>query len=80
MSRTIQGLIQGKTIALEAEPGLADGQRVEVTIRPLIDPDERKRRLAALAGSLAYLPEEEWESLDAIVHERQQWSHRERPG
>jgi hypothetical protein len=80
MSKTIQGIIQGKSIALEAEPGMADGQRVEVMVRPVLDPDERKRRLAALSGSLAHLPDQEWESLDAIVRERQEWPHRELPG
>jgi uncharacterized protein (DUF433 family) len=32
---TIQGVIHGKTIELEAEPGLPDGQPVSVEIRPI---------------------------------------------
>ncbi len=30
-------VIQGKSIVLEADPGLPDGQRVEVAIRPVFD-------------------------------------------
>ena len=80
MSKTIQGVIQGKTIALETGLGLVDGQRVEVTVRPVVDAEMQRRRLAALAGSLAHLPDEEWGALDAIVLERTQWPHRELPG
>ena len=80
MSKTIPGVIQGKTIALEAGLGLDDGQRVEITVRPVVDPEMRRRRLAALAGSLAHLPDEDWGTLDAIVRERSQWPHRELPG
>lgn len=31
----IQGVIHGKIIELEREPGLPDGQQVEVTVMPL---------------------------------------------
>ena len=33
--RTMQGVIHGKTIELEKEPGLPDGQAVSVDIRPV---------------------------------------------
>lgn len=80
MSKTTPGVIHGKTIVLDAEPGLADGQRVDVTVRPTIDPEERRRRLDALAGALADRPDSDWEVLDALVAERSQWPHRELPG
>jgi hypothetical protein len=34
----IQGVIHGKTIELENEPGLPEGQRVAVEIRPVGEP------------------------------------------
>lgn len=80
MPKIIRGIIRGKTINLEAEPGLADGQHVDVTVRLAIDLDERRQRLAALAGSLADRPDDDWEALDAIVREREQWPHREPSG
>jgi hypothetical protein len=35
---TIPGVIHGKTIELEREPGLPDGQRIAVELRPLDNP------------------------------------------
>lgn len=35
---TIRGVIHGKTIDLEREPGLPEGQRVAVDLRPLDEP------------------------------------------
>src|SRR5271155_961163 len=35
---TIHGVIHGKTIELEREPGLPDGQRITVEVRPLDEP------------------------------------------
>ena len=34
----LQGVIHGKTIELEQEPGLPEGQRVTVEVRPLDEP------------------------------------------
>lgn len=35
---TINGVIHGKTIELETEPGLPEGQRIAVELRPLNEP------------------------------------------
>jgi len=35
---TIYGVIHGKTIELEREPGLPEGQRIAVDVRPLDEP------------------------------------------
>jgi hypothetical protein len=72
-------VIRGQTIVLEAETGLPDGQRVEVVIRPIVEPDDLMERLAALGGSLADLPAEEWGALDEIVRDRAQGSERDDP-
>jgi hypothetical protein len=47
---TLKGVIRGKTIELEQEPGLPDGQSVAVTVQPLqekrLPPGEGIRRWA----------------------------------
>src|SRR5215210_8762781 len=35
----LKGIVRGKTIELESEPGLPDGQEVTVTVKPVIVPD-----------------------------------------
>ncbi len=73
MPEVVQGVIHGKTIELQADPGIADGATVEVTIRPT-SLDNSEARLAAFrrtAGALAWLPREDWDALDSIVNERQ---------
>ncbi len=78
MPEVIQGVIHGKTIELLADPGIMDGVPVEVTIRPMPvpDPDERAAAILRTAGSLAHLPQEDWDALNSIVHERQGAGHR----
>ena len=73
MPEVVQGDIHGKTIELQADPGIADGVSVEVTIRPMPvrDPDARVAAIRRTAGSLAHLPQEDWDALDSIVRERQ---------
>ena len=73
MPDVVQGVIHGKTIELQTDPGIADGLTVEVTIRPMPRPD-LDARVAAIrrtAGAIAHLPPEDWEALDSIVRERQ---------
>jgi hypothetical protein len=70
----IQGVIHGKTIELDQEPGLPDGQQVEVTVMPL-----RK-------GQSARLPPGEglrrafgaWSDDTAGVDEFLEWNRRQR--
>ncbi len=72
MPEVVQGVIHGKTSELQADPGLADGATVEVTIRPVAERDHDAMVVAILrtAGALAHLPQEDWDALDAIVRER----------
>jgi len=48
MSNVIEGTIRGKTIELETDPGLADGQAVRVIVQPL--PTLEQQRAAQLDG------------------------------
>jgi len=57
MSGVVQGVIHGRTIELKADPGIADGVTVEVTIRPLSEPDARVAAILRTAGSMADNPE-----------------------
>lgn len=57
MSGVVQGVIHGRTIELRADPGIADGVTVEVTIRPLSEPDARVGAILRTAGSMADNPE-----------------------
>ncbi len=71
MSQTIAGVIHGRTIELEANPGFSDGQEIEVMLRPrrhVVEPaptGPEERRTAA--GMLAHLPPEVDAELDAII-------------
>ena len=40
-STVLKGVIQGKTIVLEREPGLPDGQEVTVTVHPVEEPGQK---------------------------------------
>jgi len=40
----VKGVIRGKTIELDREPGLPDGQVVSVVLRPALPPGEGLRR------------------------------------
>jgi len=44
--RSLRGIVRGKTIELENEPGLPDGQAVSVTVHPLLPPGEGIRQSA----------------------------------
>ena len=40
MSELIRGIIRGKTIHLEKDPGMSDGQEVEVVLRAASPPKD----------------------------------------
>ncbi len=42
MTRIIHGVVRGKTIALEEDLGLAEGETVEVTVRTVVPPTDRQ--------------------------------------
>jgi hypothetical protein len=77
MSEVVEGVIHGKTIELAIDPGLQDGQRVEIEIRRAGRPKAWGEGIKATAGALAHLAPEDFEDLDEIVRSRQQWPYRE---
>jgi|GraSoiStandDraft_35_1057300.scaffolds.fasta_scaffold1549290_1 hypothetical protein len=42
----LRGVVHGKTIQLDQEPGLPDGQQVAVALRPMLPPGEGIRQSA----------------------------------
>ncbi len=57
MSQLIHGVIHGKTIELQKNPGLADGQRVEVMVRPTTAHKKWGEGILRSAGGWADYPE-----------------------
>lgn len=53
MSRIIQGIVHGRTIELTEDPGVADGQRVEVIVKPAREAKPWGEGIRRSAGALA---------------------------
>jgi hypothetical protein len=65
MTRTIHGTIHGKTIELDEDPGVADGQEVEVQVKVIVKTG-RKPGEGFLRTEGALADDTEW---DAIMEE-----------
>jgi hypothetical protein len=68
----LKGVVRGKLIELDQEPGLPDGQHVTVTLQPVLPPGEGIRQSA---GAWADAGEE----LDAWLQEMQRSRQQDRP-
>jgi hypothetical protein len=76
--KTTHGRIHGRTIELDADLGLADGQEVEVRVQPLSQAERWGEGLRRCAGALAQeWSEEDDRILDAIQQERKLDTRRE---
>ena len=64
MTKTIHGIVHGKTIELDEELGVADGQEVEVSVRIVQAKGKWGEGILRSAGALAN--DDEW---DAIMKE-----------
>ena len=71
MSEVIHGVIHGKTIHLEEQPGMSDGQAVEVVLRPVSPQKPWGEGLKRCAGALANCPEMD-QAMELIQRERKQ--------
>jgi hypothetical protein len=69
----LRGVIHGKTIELSKDPGLQEGQEVEITLRPMTKAETLGAGLLRCAGALAgsWQPED-----DAILDEIQEGRNR----
>ena len=69
MTKTIYGKVHGRTIELDEDPGVAEGQRVEITIKSMPAKKPWGEGLRRCAGALA----DEWtEEDDRILEEIQE--------
>jgi len=80
MSRMIHGRVHGKTIVLEEDTGMPEGQEVEVTLKRVPAKEAWGEGLQRCAGALADEWTEEDDCILAEIHQsRQQDSRRELP-
>ena len=80
MNRTIQGVIHGKTIELMENPGLADGQSVQVVVRATESARPWGDGIRKSAGTLAGQWNAEDDTiLEEIYQDRKRDSRREIP-
>lgn len=77
MSGPVGGVIRGRTIELESDSGLDDGERIEVVIRRV--PQAPGKEVRSSAGALAHMPPDYFDDLDEIIRSRQDWPFREAP-
>ncbi len=80
MTKTIHGKVRGKTIELDEDLGVAEGQEVEITVRmvPAVETTRTGEGLLITEGALADDPY--WDDIMAEVHqERKNDSRRELP-
>jgi hypothetical protein len=77
MAETIQGVIHGKTIELSADPGIGDGQVVEVVVRVVERPEAWGEGIRRSAGAMAgHWTEEDDRILEELHRDRH---HDDRP-
>jgi len=67
----LKGVVHGKTIELDQEPGLPDGERVSVTVHRLLPPGEGIKRSAGAWSDCA-------EELDCWLEEMQRSRRQDR--
>jgi hypothetical protein len=81
MSQVLQGIVHGKTIELAEEPGVADGEQVEVSVKVVSPKGSWGEGLRRCAGALAReWTEEDDRILEDIRQERKHDSRGEIPG
>ena len=76
--KTILGVVHGKTVELETDPGLREGEPVTVVLCPRDDVLSRIEALRRIAEAPP-LDDAEYEGLDRIIAERETWAARETP-
>ena len=73
MTKTIHGIVHGKNIELDEEPGVAEGEEVEVTIRTISDPVVRTSGEGFRRTEGALADDTEWDAImDEIYQSRKQ--------
>ncbi len=80
MTKTAYGVVHGRTIELDKDLGVADGQKVEVTIKSIPAKQAWGEGLRRCAGALAQeWSEEDDRILEEIYRDRKRDTRREIP-
>lgn len=77
MSKIILGKIHGRTIELSEDPGLAEGQAVEVQVKVVSPAEKWGEGIRRTAGALANDPE--WDTVMAAIHRERKRERRPLP-
>jgi hypothetical protein len=81
MTRTLRGVIHGRTVELTEDLGVADGQQVEITIKTVASPKPWGEGLRRCAGAFAAdWTEEDDRIMEEIHQERKRETRREISG
>ncbi len=67
MTKTIHGKVHGRTIELDEDPGVAEGQEVEIQITPISKP-ARKTGEGFLRTEGALADDGEWDAIMEEIH------------
>ena len=76
MSRIIHGIVHGKTIALEEDLGLAEGQAVELTVRSVVRPSRRQPGEGFLRTEGALADDTEWNAIMEEIYQARKQDRR----
>ena len=74
MTRIIHGRIHGKTIELDEDPGVAEGQEVEVQVK-IVEP-ARKWGEGVLRTAGALADDTEWDAIMAEIYQARKQERR----
>ena len=81
MTRTLRGVIRGRTVELMEDLGVADGQQVEITIKTVASPAPWGEGLRRFAGAFAPdWTEEDDRIMEQIHQERKRDTRKEISG
>jgi hypothetical protein len=80
MTKTIHGKVHGKTIELDEELGVPDGQEVEITVRTMVPSATRQPGEGFLRTEGALADDPYWDAIMEEIHEeRKKDTRREIP-
>jgi hypothetical protein len=79
MTRILHGVVHGKSIALEEDPGLAEGQVVELTIRAVEPPTSRQPGEGFLRTEGALADDPHWDAIMAEIYQERKRDTRKEP-
>jgi hypothetical protein len=80
MIKTVHGIVHGRTIEIDEDLGVAEGQQVEITVKTVPNPKQWGEGLRRSAGALANEWTEEDDRILAEIHrERKRDSQEKTP-